>query len=107
MGSKQEQTVAAEPKAIPGHKTAQHQTDVINASKTFISQGRTLATTLFEASWAPWLSMMEKNDMMSMGVRPWFDMAQKAHNQWLDMYENQSHQFIEQSYTSMQNTLKY
>ena len=75
--------------------TTQH--DVIEASKTFVTQTRTLAHTLREAMWAPWIGAVEENEVATMWVTPWVNMTRAAHDRWLDMYETNVHSIIERS----------
>ena len=72
--------------------------EFINASKQFVTNTRTWATTMRDATWAPWLSMVEQNESVATTVRPWLDMTRTAHDHLLEMYETQSHEMIERSY---------
>ena len=72
--------------------------DIINATKQFVSNTRTWATTMRDATWAPWLSMVEQNESLATTVRPWVDMTRTAHGRWLDLYETQSHEMIDRTY---------
>ena len=73
------------------------QNDVVEASKTFVTQTRTLATTMREAAWAPWIGAIEENEVATMWFTPWVNMTRVAHDRWLDMYETNAHTIIERS----------
>jgi hypothetical protein len=79
--------------------------DIITATKQFVTNTRTWATTMRDATWAPWLSMVEHNDTLAQSVRPWVDMTRTAHDRWLDLYETQSHEMIDRTY-DMVNRLR-
>ena len=75
--------------------------DLIAATKQFVTNTRTWATTMRDATWAPWLSMVEHNESLATTVRPWVEMTRSAHDRWLDLYETQSHEMIDRTYDMM------
>lgn len=86
-------------------KTEYVHTDVVEASKTLVSQTKTWATTVREA-WLTPLTNGNGNQLTSMMVEPWVAMTRATHEQWLNMYESQSHEMIDRSYQTLQQMQK-
>jgi lysophospholipase L1-like esterase len=88
-------------KETTNKETKRHTDDMVSATKQFVTNTRTWATTVRDASWAPFISMVEQNEHMASTFRPWIDMTRTAHDRWLDLYETQTHEMIDRTYTVM------
>ena len=77
--------------------------DMLAAQKQFVTNTRTWATTMRDATWAPWLSVVEQNDTLANSVRPFVEMTRTAHDRWLDLYETQSHEMIDRTADMMKH----
>jgi hypothetical protein len=73
--------------------------NIIQASKQWVTQTRTWATTLREAMLTPWEGIYRENEITNVMFTPWLTMTRAAHDRWLDMYETQAHQMIERTHT--------
>lgn len=82
-------------------KTEMAHNDMIDASKHWVNQTRTWATSVREAFLTPWEGFYKENEMTNMVFSPWVNMTRVAHERWLDMYETQTTEIIERSTTVM------
>jgi hypothetical protein len=83
-------------------KIEQVQDDMVAASKTYVTQTRSFATTVREAWLAPWQGMAAGNEIVTMMVEPWVAMTRATHDRMLEAFETQSHQMIDRTHQALQ-----
>ncbi len=78
--------------------------DMHQASKDLVTNTRTWATQMRDASWAPLQQVAATNDALANTVMPWMEMTRTAHDKWLDLYETGTHEMIDRTFTLVDRT---
>lgn len=66
-------------------------------AKEAVSAGREWSVAMREAAFSPMLKMFAWNQPVSNLIEPWVEMTRQAHDRWLECWESQNHEIIDQT----------
>ena len=78
-------------------KTKPSQNGLATITKDAVTATKGWTLTVRDVTWGPWIRIMEDHEVAANSVLPWVEMTRSAQDQWLDFWETQTHEVIDQT----------